>query len=99
MEVSGVLLDRARRGRAAAVSKTIEEDFMIQWFRDIWDAVSTVAAGMLVTLRYWFKTYEPERGTFTQKFEYPELPIAVAPRYRGFHRYDLTTCIACDQCA
>jgi NADH-quinone oxidoreductase subunit I len=23
----------------------------------------------------------------------------VAARYRGFHRYDLTTCIACDQCA
>ena len=23
----------------------------------------------------------------------------MAARYRGFHRYDLTTCIACDQCA
>ena len=41
----------------------------------------------------------PRRKTFTEHFEYPELPVPVAPRYRGFHRYDLTTCIACDQCA
>ena len=27
------------------------------------------------------------------------LPVPVAARYRGFHRFDLTTCIACDQCA
>jgi len=72
---------------------------MINWLRDIWDAVSTVAHGMWVTLRYWFRTYEPERGTFTHKFDYPERPVPVAARYRGFHRYDLTTCIACDQCA
>ncbi len=72
---------------------------MGRWFRDIWDAVSTVAAGMWVTLRYWFITYKPERGTFTHRFEYPEKPVPVAVRYRGFHRYDLTTCIACDQCA
>jgi NADH-quinone oxidoreductase subunit I len=25
--------------------------------------------------------------------------VPVSARYRGFHRYDLTTCIACDQCA
>lgn len=72
---------------------------MRQWFRDIWDAVKTVAQGMGVTLRYWLKTYDPQRKTFTEHFEYPELPVPVAPRYRGFHRFDLTTCIACDQCA
>ena len=72
---------------------------MRQWFSDVWQAVATVAYGMWVTLRYWFKTYNPQRGTFTQKFEYPELPVPVAARYRGFHRFDLTTCIACDQCA
>ena len=38
-------------------------------------------------------------GTFTQHFEYPELPVPVKPRYRGFHRFDLTTCIGCDKCA
>ncbi len=63
---------------------------MREWFRDIWDAVSTVGQGMWVTLRYWFKTYDPKRKTFTEHFEYPELPVPVAPRYRGFHRYDLT---------
>jgi len=72
---------------------------MFQWFRNIKDAVWTVLQGMWVTLRYWMITYKPERKTFTEHFEYPELPLAVAPRYRGFHRYDLTTCIACDQCA
>lgn len=72
---------------------------MLQWLRDIWDAISTVAHGMWVTLRYWLITYRPERKTFTEHFEYPELPVPVASRYRGFHRYDLTTCIACDQCA
>ena len=72
---------------------------MGRWFRDIWDAIYTVAYGMWVTLRYWMITYRPERKTFTEHFEYPELPVPVAARYRGFHRYDLTTCIACDQCA
>lgn len=72
---------------------------MLDWLRDILDAVKTVCQGLYVTLRYWLKTYDPQRKTFTEHFEYPELPVPVAPRYRGFHRYDLTTCIACDQCA
>jgi len=72
---------------------------MIAWFLNIWDAVRTLFNGMRVTLRTWFKTYDPERKAFTQHFEYPELPVEVASRYRGFHRFDLTTCIACDQCA
>ena len=25
--------------------------------------------------------------------------MPVKPRYRGFHRFDLTTCIGCDKCA
>ena len=70
-----------------------------EWARNIWQTISTVAQGMWVTLRYWLKTYHADRGTFTEKFEYPELPVPVAARYRGFHRFDLTTCIACDQCA
>ncbi len=49
----------------------------------------TLIHGMWVTLRYWLKTYDSERKTFTEHFEYPELPLAVAPRYRGFHRFDL----------
>jgi hypothetical protein len=32
------------------------------WMRDIIDAVSTVIAGMRVTLGIWLKTYDPKRG-------------------------------------
>lgn len=69
------------------------------WCGNIFEAVFTVASGMWVTLRTWLETYRPERKTFTEHFEYPELPVPVAARYRGFHRFDLTTCISCDQCA
>jgi NADH-quinone oxidoreductase subunit I len=72
---------------------------MLDWLRNIWLAVATVADGMRVTLRTWFITYNPERGAFTEQYEYPEKPVPVSARYRGFHRFDLTTCIACDQCA
>jgi len=70
---------------------------MLEWFRNIYVAVSTVAQGMLVTIRLLGQTYQ--RRTFTEVFEYPEVPVPVKPRYRGFHRYDLTTCIGCDKCA
>jgi NADH-quinone oxidoreductase subunit I len=69
------------------------------WFRNIFVTVLTVADAMWVTLRYWLRTYDPQRKTFTEHFEYPELPVPVSPRYRGFHRFDLTTCIACERCA
>jgi NADH-quinone oxidoreductase subunit I len=69
------------------------------WFANIWVAVRTVAHAMWVTIRYWIITYDPKRRTFTEQFEYPELPLRISPRYRGFHRFDLTSCIACDRCA
>ena len=72
---------------------------MLAWFRNVFTAVTTVLQGLVVTFRYWMKTYNPDRGTFTEQFEYPEKAVPVAARYRGFHRFDLTTCIACDQCA
>ena len=72
---------------------------MKDWFRNLFSAVGTVLQGMLVTFRVFRSTYDQDRRTFTEHFEYPELPAPVAARYRGFHRYDLTTCIACDQCA
>ena len=72
---------------------------MKDWFRNLFTAVGTVLEGMLVTLRVFGSTYNQDRRTFTEHFEYPELPAPVAARYRGFHRYDLTTCIACDQCS
>ena len=72
---------------------------MRDWLRNLWLAITTVRQGLQVTLGYWFKTYRRDRGTFTERFEYPEKPVPVSARYRGFHRFDLTTCIACDQCA
>ncbi|MEK6239397.1 MAG: hypothetical protein N2C14_32165, partial [Planctomycetales bacterium] len=67
------------------------------WIYNVIYAVQTVAGAMWVTLRYWRITYHPERQTFTERFEYaegetqaearlgpyPELPVQVAPRYRG----------------
>jgi NADH-quinone oxidoreductase subunit I len=72
---------------------------MRNWFRNVYQAVTTVAAALGVCLRYWLRTYNPKRKTFTEHYEYPELPVKVAPRFRGYHRYDLTTCIACERCA
>ncbi len=77
-----------------------------QWVNNITQTISTVGHGLWITLRYWFKTYAGQRtyrgenyDTWTHRFEYPEKPVPVSNRYRGFHRFDLTTCIACDQCA
>ncbi len=67
------------------------------WLRNVRVAIQTVAQGMYITLWYFLQTYK--RKAFTQYFEYPELPVPVKPRYRGFHRFDLTTCIGCDKCA
>jgi len=69
------------------------------WIGNIVSAVVTVAKAMWVTIRYWIITYKVDRRTFTELYEYPELPVKTASRYRGFHRFDLTTCIACERCA
>jgi NADH-quinone oxidoreductase subunit I len=70
---------------------------MREWFRNVWTAVSTVVKGLAVTIGVMRKTYQ--RKAFTQIYEYPEVPVPVKARYRGFHRFDLTTCIACEKCA
>ncbi|WLD11312.1 4Fe-4S binding protein [Planctellipticum variicoloris] len=70
---------------------------MREWFRNVWYAISTLYSGMAVTFRIFLETYR--RKTFTQVYEYPEVPVPVKARYRGFHRFDLTTCIGCDKCA
>jgi len=72
---------------------------LAEWFRNIATAVVTVAEAMWVTVRSWIRTYDPQRKTFTEHFEYPELPVPVADRYRGFHRYHYTSCGACGRCA
>jgi NADH-quinone oxidoreductase subunit I len=70
---------------------------MNAWFRNVKLATLTIAHGMFITLWYMLQTFR--RQTFTQHYEYPEKPVPVKPRYRGFHRFDLTTCIGCDKCA
>ena len=70
---------------------------MRTWFRNVALATSTIARGMYVTLWYFVQSFR--RGTFTGHFAYPEQPVPIRPRYRGFHRFDLTTCIGCDKCA
>ena len=70
---------------------------MRTWFRNVGLAITTIAQGMYVTLWNFVQTFR--RKAFTQHFEYPEQPVPVRPRYRGFHRFDLTTCIGCDKCA
>ncbi|MCX7665727.1 MAG: NADH-quinone oxidoreductase subunit I [Gemmataceae bacterium] len=70
---------------------------MLTWFRNVWIAVKTISQGMYVTLSTLVQSFR--RKAFTEHFEYPERPVPVQPRYRGFHRYDLTTCIGCDKCA
>ena len=72
---------------------------MSEWFRNVFTVVGSVIHSMWVTLRSWFVTYQADRGTFTEQYLYPEKPLEVAARYRGYHRYDLTTCIACEMCA
>ena len=70
---------------------------MRSWFANVVSAISTVAAGLWITLKAALRTYR--RRAYAEVYEYPEKPVPVKARYRGFHRFDLTTCIGCDKCA
>lgn len=72
---------------------------IFQWWRNVVLSVLTTIRALKVTLGTWVLTYHPARRTFTHQYEYPERPAQITPRYRGFHRYDLTSCIGCDRCA
>ena len=61
------------------------------YFRGIYDAVSTVIVGMQITLKYCFQK--------TVTVQYPERRLSFAPRYRGIHEFEADKCIACDLCA
>jgi NADH-quinone oxidoreductase subunit I len=69
---------------------------MREWLRNVFRTIVTVYQGMFITLWYVVQTFK--RKAFAQYFEYPELPVPVKARYRGFHRFDLSTCIGCDLC-
>ncbi|MBI4716271.1 MAG: NADH-quinone oxidoreductase subunit I [Planctomycetes bacterium] len=61
------------------------------YFRNIWQTVSTILVGMRISLKYCFAK--------TVTLQYPDVAPAIAPRYRGFHFYEIEKCIACDLCA
>ena len=52
---------------------------LVQWFRNIGRALITVAKSLRVTMWSWLRTYDPQRKTFTEHFEYPELFVPLAP--------------------
>jgi NADH-quinone oxidoreductase subunit I len=61
-----------------------------EYFRNIYDTVSSIAVGMKITLRYCFAK--------TVTVQYPEQRLSLAPRYRGIHEFEASKCIACDLC-
>lgn len=61
------------------------------YFRNIYQAIRTVAAGLRVTLPYHFAR--------TVVVQYPDVEPTLQPRYRGFHVYQIERCIGCEACA
>jgi NADH-quinone oxidoreductase subunit I len=61
-----------------------------EYFRNIYDTVSSIAVGMKITLRYCFQK--------SVTVQYPEQRLSLAPRYRGIHEFEANKCIACDLC-
>ena len=70
---------------------------MIGWFRNLFSAIGTVLHGMEL-LSTFLVVHLIQTEKHSQNTSNIRTPAPVA-RYRGFHRFDLTTCIACDQCA
>ena len=73
---------------------------MRHWFRNIYQAVVTVAEALWVSpavLAAHLRSASEERSPSSTSI--PSCRPKVYPRFRGFHRYDLTTCIACERCA
>jgi NADH-quinone oxidoreductase subunit I len=63
----------------------------MQYFRNIYQAIRTVAAGLRVTLPYHFAR--------TVVVQYPEVEPTLQSRFRGFHAYEIERCVACEACA
>ncbi|RJQ50622.1 MAG: NADH-quinone oxidoreductase subunit I [Desulfobacteraceae bacterium] len=63
----------------------------MEYFRNIYRAVETIAKGLRVTLPYFFAR--------TVVVQYPEVAPVLQPRFRGFHSYEIERCIACEACA
>jgi len=76
----------------------------MNYFRNIWEAISSIAQSMAVTLRTFF--------TKPETVQYPEVDVLnprmpgysghlkpVSERFRGFLTVDTDACISCHQCA
>jgi NADH-quinone oxidoreductase subunit I len=48
---------------------------MLNWFRNINIAVATILQALWIGLRYWIRSYDPNRRTFTEKYEFHEKPV------------------------
>ena len=70
-----------------------------QWFGNVFRAIWRVGRAMWVALKVWVNSYRPTVRTLAERYEYPETPARVRPRWRGFHRFDLTACIGCERCS
>lgn len=62
-----------------------------EYFHNIYSTVKSILIGMEITLRYCFAK--------TITLQYPDVAPALQARYRGFHRFEIEKCIACDLCA
>src|ERR1019366_2931159 len=85
---------RRRRIIACVGDNSIRDKHMSplrNYFRNIYDNVTSLAIGMKITLKYCFQK--------TVVVQYPEHRLSLAPRYRGIHEFENDKCIACDQCA
>ncbi|MHC4698790.1 MAG: NuoI/complex I 23 kDa subunit family protein [Planctomycetota bacterium] len=69
----------------------MQDNRVRSYFYDIKQTVTTILAGMRVTLKHCFAK--------TVTLQYPDVAPALMPRYRGFHFYEIEKCIACDLCA
>jgi NADH-quinone oxidoreductase subunit I len=63
----------------------------MRYFKNIYQAIRTIAAGLRVTLPYNYAR--------TVVVQYPDVPPVLQERYRGFHAYQIERCIACEACA
>lgn len=68
-------------------------------FRGMFGVVVRVAGALRVTKRHWIRRPAPNQGTLIGEHRSPGRRLSAARRFRGLHRYDLTTCIACGRCA
>ncbi len=79
----------------------------INYFKNIYEAITTVAKGMWITLKTFFETpvtvqYPEENPSappheFFDKYKGPLKPLS--ERYRGFLTVELDICTACEACA